>query len=103
MGREGNGSRLDRTIIVYLSDGAETHHSLCYEWPMVILGHGGGRLKSGGRYLQYPDYGIPGHRTMNTMFNTLLHTAGAPRDDFGSLDPTIDVAMHRGPLAEILA
>ena len=100
---EGNGTMLDRTVIVYLSDGAETHHSRCFEWPMVILGDGGGRLKKGGHYLQYPDYGIPGHRTMNTMFNTLLHAAGAPRDDFGSLDPTIDVAMHRGPLAEMLA
>ncbi len=99
---EGNGTMLDRTVIVYLSDGAETHHSRCYEWPMVVLGDAGGRLKRGGRYLQYPDYGVAGHHTMNTMFNTLLHAAGVPQDDFGFLDPTIDEAMHRGPLAEML-
>ncbi len=28
---------LDNTLIVYLSDGAESHHSRCWEWPMVVL------------------------------------------------------------------
>lgn len=100
---EGDGTMLDRTVVVYLSDAAETHHSRCFEWPMVVIGDAGGRLKSGGHYLQYPDYGVPGHRTINTMFNTLLHAAGAPSDNFGSLDPNIDEAMHRGPLQEMLA
>ncbi len=98
---EGNGSMLDRTVIVYLSDGAETHHSRCFEWPMVVLGNGGGRFKPGGRYREYPDYGILGHRTMNTLFNSILHSADIPQDDFGSLDPNIEEAMHRGPLAEL--
>ena len=100
---EGNGTMLDRIVIVYLSDGAETHHSRCFEWPMVVLGNAGGRFKPGGRYLEFPDYGVPGHRTMNTLFNTFLHAAEIPRDDFGSLDPNIDEAMHRGPLADLLA
>ncbi len=97
---EGDGNMLDRTVIVYLSDGAETHHSRCFEWPFVVLGNAGGRLRSG-RYLQYPDYGTDGHRTINALYHTLLHAAGNPQDEFGSFDPNLDEAMHRGPLEQL--
>lgn len=97
---EGDGTMLDRTVIVYLSDGAETHHSRCFEWPMVVLGNAGGRLRAG-RYLQYPDYGTDGHRTINALYHTLLHAADAPQDDFGSFDPNLAKAMHRGPLEQL--
>lgn len=100
---EGDGTMLDRTVIVYLSDGAETHHSRCFEWPFVVIGNAGGRLKSNGRYVQFPNYGRPGHQTINTLFNTLLHAAGTPRDDFGFLDPNLDEEMHRGPIQSLLA
>ncbi|MCX8239189.1 MAG: hypothetical protein OSB05_10255 [Akkermansiaceae bacterium] len=30
---EGNGTILDNTLIVYLSDAAEKHHGSCLEWP----------------------------------------------------------------------
>ncbi|MDF1753385.1 MAG: DUF1552 domain-containing protein [Verrucomicrobiales bacterium] len=99
---EGDGTMLDNTVIVYLSDGAETHHSRCFEWPYVVLGTANGRIKSGGRYLQYSDYGADGHRTINAMHNTLLHAGGVPIDDFGHLDPNLDEAMHHGPLGEML-
>jgi hypothetical protein len=100
---EGDGTMLDRTVIVYLSDGAETHHSRCYEWPFVVIGNAGGRLKTDGRYLQIPNYGRPGHQTINTLFNSLLHAADIPRDDFGFLDPNLDESMHRGPVAGLLS
>lgn len=100
---EGDETMLDNTVVVYLSDGAETHHSRCFEWPYVVLGTANGRIKAGGRYLQYGDYGAAGHRTINAMHNTLLHAGGIARDDFGHLDPNLDEAMHRGPLAEMLA
>ena len=100
---EGNGTMLDHTVVVYLSDAAETHHSRCFEWPMVVLGNAGGRLRTDGRYVVLPDYGRPGHRTINTLYNTLLHAAGAPRDDFGKPDPNLDKAMFAGTLGELLA
>lgn len=100
---EGGGTMLDNTVVVYLSDAAETHHSRCYEWPMVVLGNVNGRLRTDGRYVVLPDYGRPGHRTINTLYNTLLHAAGKPRDDFGKPDPNLDKAMHGGPLTELLA
>jgi hypothetical protein len=100
---EGNGTMLDRTVILYLSDNAETHHSTCFEWPFVLFGGPEARLQPGGRIVHYPDYGKPGHKTINTLYNTLLHASGSPRDDFGRLDPNLDPQMHRGPLSEILA
>lgn len=99
---EGDGTLLDRTVIVYLSDNAETHHSTCYEWPFVLFGGPSAGLQPGGRIVHYPDYGKPGHKTINTLYNTLLHAAGSPRDDFGRLDPNLDPHMHAGPLSEIL-
>ncbi|QDU19777.1 DUF1552 domain-containing protein [Urbifossiella limnaea] len=99
---EGNGTMLDNTVLVYLSDGAESHHSRCWEWPMVVIGDLGGKLKTG-RYVDYPGYGLPGHRTTANLYLTLLHLAGARRDTFGSADPALKDLDQTGPLAELLA
>jgi len=99
---EGDGTMLDNTVIVYLSDGAETHHSLCFEWPFVLIGNANGRLKAG-RYLQFPDYGVNGHRTINAIHETLLHLAGISKGLFGTIAPNLDETMHRGPLEQLLA
>lgn len=99
---EGNGTMLDNTVIVYLSDGAEAHHSRCWEWPMVVIGNMGGKLKAG-RYVDYPGYGHKGHRTTANMYLTLLHLAGVTRDTFGMLDPNLKDIDQTGPLSELLA
>jgi hypothetical protein len=99
---EGNGTMLDNTVIVYLSDGAEGHHSRCWEWPMVVIGDLGGKLKTG-RYVDYPGYGRKGHRTTANLYLTLLHLAGAKRDTFGMPDPALKDLDQTGPLAELLA
>jgi hypothetical protein len=101
---EGDGTMLDNTLIVYLSDAAEKHHGSCVEWPFLLLGGLVDKLgrKAGGRYLQYPGYGKRGHRTIGSLYNTLLYAAGNPRDDFGRLDVNIDTSMQRGPLPEFL-
>lgn len=100
---EGTGTMLDNTVIVYLSDGAEQHHSRCWEWPMLVLGDLGGRLKSRGRLLYYPSLAKPGHRTIANFYTTLLHAAGVPRDHFGLQDPGLKDFDQRGPLHELLA
>lgn len=99
---EGNGTMLDNTVIVYLSDGAEGHHSRCWEWPMVVIGDMGGKLKTG-RYVDYPGYGHKTHRTTANMYLTLLHLAGATRDTFGVPDPNLKDIDQTGPLGELLA
>lgn len=100
---EGNGTMLDRTAIVYLSDSANAHHATCWEWPTLILGNLGGRLKTHGRYLEYPFYGRTGHRTMGCLYATLLHAVGAPRDSFGQPDKALGREFQQGPLGDLLA
>ncbi len=100
---EGDGTMMDNTVIVYLSDAPEEHHSKGFEWPMVVIGNAGGRLKPGGRYLSYPDYGRPGHRTYNGLYNSLLHVAGAEGVNQGEIDKELgEGIIQAGPLPELL-
>lgn len=100
---EGEGTMLDNTLVVYMSDQAEGHHPKCYEWPFILIGDLGGRLKTRGRYLRYPWYGKNGHRTMANLYATFLHAAGAPRDRFGLEDNLLGDLDQDGPLNELLA
>ena len=99
---EGDGTMLDNTLIVYLSDGAEAHHSRCWEWPFVLLGDAGGRLKTG-RYVDYPGYAQLGHRTTASLYTTLLNCAGSKAERFGVADPNLRDLDQTGPLSELLA
>ena len=100
---EGSGTMLDHTCIIYLSDSAESHHSRCFDWPMLVLGDLGGRLKTRGRFLCFPKYAAKGHRTTANFFLTLLEAAGAPRKSFGVADPALKDLDTRGPISELLA
>ncbi len=100
--KEGDGTMLDNTLIVYLSDGAEAHHSRCWEWPMVLLGNIGKQLKTG-RYLDYPGYGHKGHRTTASLYTTLLNLAGSNRESFGMADPALKDLDQTGVLTELLS
>jgi len=99
---EGDGTMMDNTLIVYMSDSAEGHHPRCTEWPFVLIGDLGGRLKLGNRYLRYPWYGKPGHRTMASLYTSLLNAVGDPRQSFGIEDSQIKDLDQSGPLAEIM-
>ena len=102
---EGEGSMLDNTILVYTSDNAAKHHSVGHDWPMVVLGTLGNRLRSNGRYLAYPKYGQSGHKhTICNWFTTLCHLAGVPQDLFGQPDLALGKPKDQsGPLHELLA
>ncbi|MCA9266918.1 MAG: DUF1552 domain-containing protein [Planctomycetales bacterium] len=99
---EGDGTMMDNTLIVYLSDSAEGHHPVCYEWPLVLIGDLGGRLKLGDRYLRYPWYGGVGHRTLANFYLSLLHAVGDRRRTFGIADLALADLDQTGPLAEIM-
>ena len=106
---------LDNTLIVFTSDSAERQHSQGNQWPVVLMGNLGGRLKTG-QLVTYPmqaktvenDYGesreagtgYPTNPTLNRLYCTLLHAAGAPRESFNLSTPGLDTS---GPLAELLA
>lgn len=98
---EGDGTMLDNTLIVYLSDAANEHHTKCDEWPYVIVG-GHPRVKLGGRCLTYADFNNKGHRTVNAIHNTFFHATGRPENNFGFKIPGLDVGVQEGPLSEVL-
>ena len=102
---EGNGSMLDNTLIVYLSDNSDKHHSSAKEWPMFVLGNSGGKLKSNGRYIAYPRYESARHNhTIGNWLTTICHVAGVPQDHFGQPDFALGrLEDQSGPLNELLA
>jgi len=100
---EGNGTMLDNTLIIWMSDSAESHHGTGVQWPMVLVGNLGGKLKTAGRYLQFPSYGSKGHHTMSNFYLSLLHAVGDRRTKFGEPDNNLKDIDTAGPLAEILA
>ena len=97
---EGDGTMMDNTVILYTSDAAETHHSSGNEWPFVLVGNLGGRIKSG-RFIEYPAFGDRGNRSTNALYCSLLHAAGKPQAHFNLEGPTREVDKP-GPLDELL-
>lgn len=100
---EGNGTMLDSTLIVWMSDSAESHHGQGTQWPMVLVGNLGGKLKTAGRFLQFPSYGSKGHRTIANFYLSLLHSVGDKRQKFGDPDLGLKDIDTAGPVAEMLA
>lgn len=97
---EGNGTMLDNTVILYLSDHGEKHHSNCYEWPMVALGNVDGLFKAG-HYVHVPGWGNADHRTIAHLYRSLLKAADLPQDQFGQPDRTLPESIDQtGTLAE---
>jgi hypothetical protein len=101
--KEGNGTVLDNTLIVYMSDYGDSHHPTYLRWPVILIGNLGGKLKTNGRYLEYPRYGVTGHRTLGTLYQGLLHAVGDKREQFNNVDLAISKDATQGPLAEVLA
>ncbi len=100
---EGNGTMLDNTTVIYLSDAAEAHHSRCWEWPFVLIPGKNSGLKRG-RYIEYPGWGADGHREIGNLYTTFLRAAGEHRDYFGVHDTMLTGrATSNGPLPELLA
>ena len=93
-----DGSMLDHTVIVYVSDNGEKHHSNAEEFPVLLVG---GRALGlvGGQTVAYPGMGADAaHRQLSNLWNTLGHLAGADLNDFGSEGPT---RIMEGPLSEL--
>ncbi|MCA9210738.1 MAG: DUF1552 domain-containing protein [Planctomycetales bacterium] len=100
---EGNGSMLDNTLIVFMSDSGDGHHPRLYSWPIVLIGDLGGRLKRGGRYLEFPAYGQNKHATIGSLYATLLQAAGQSCDKFGHDDIKLSDIRQGEPLQDLLA
>ena len=91
---------LDHTVIVYIGDNGEQHHSTASEFPVVLIGGRALGLQTNGRTLVYPGMSSDGHRQLSNLWNTLGYVAGEELDDFGAEGPS---RRALGPLAELLA
>lgn len=111
---EGKGTMLDNTLVVFTSDSANRQHTGGENWPFVLVGNLGGRLKTG-RLINYPmkergtkgDWNYHGsasvsNPTINALYCTLLHAVGAPKDHFNLPGANKDQAEQFGPLKELL-
>ena len=115
--REGTGTMLDNTLLVFMSDSANQQHSWPgANWPFVLVGNLGGRLRTG-QFVGYPvaaqaaggdganqTFGTA-HRTnpvINALYTTLLHAIGQPCDAFNRPASSSEPARTYGPLPEIL-
>ena len=100
---EGDGTMLDNTVIVYLSDAGSQHHTGYQNMPMMVLGNLNGAFKTG-RYLHYPNYNQAGHRVLANFLMSLQHGAGMPVDDYGDRDLGLSETVDQlGPLAELMS
>ena len=101
---EADGTLLDNTAIIYLSDSGNEHHGNLSEWPMLVLGGCGGRLNSVGRYVQFPNYGQQGHQTIGNWYTTLLNANGNPIKHYGNPDLTLQKngVPQSGAIADLI-
>ena len=75
--REGEGSVLDRSMLVYgsgISDGNRHSHK---DLPVILVGRGGGTIR-GGRHIKYES-----QTPMNNLYLSLLDRMGTPIDALG--------------------
>jgi hypothetical protein len=86
-----------------MSDAGDGHHGPGRDWPMVLVGTMGGRLKQPGRWLEFPGYQKAGHKTLQSFYLALLHAVGDKRESFGEPDNDLKDMKIGGPLSEILA
>lgn len=116
--REGDGTMLDNTVLIFMSDGANRQHTHGENWPVVMVGNLGGRLQSG-QVISYPlqaragndddntpygrpAFGDPTNPLINALYCTLLHAVGAPRDTFNRAPGLKEEPAQFGPLKELL-
>lgn len=113
---EDGGTMLDNTLVVFTSDSANRQHTHGENWPFVLLGNLGGRIKTN-QLVVYPiqrdspTYSGTQNRimtaaadnpTINTLYNTLLHAVGAPREHFHLVGADQKNPTLAGPLRELL-
>ncbi len=95
----GGGTMLDHTLIVYVSDNGEQHHSTASDFPVLLIGGRALGVGSHGRTVIYPGVGAGQHRQLSNLWNTLGHLVGRDLNTFGAEGPS---RVAEGPLSELL-
>jgi hypothetical protein len=99
---EGKGTMFDNTMIMYLPENGEAHHSHGSEVPFIILA--GDRVKlnmARRRYIRLPNYDEEGHKTLGNWYTTILNAYGNPIKHYGDFDVSLKVDQE-GAIEEFL-
>jgi hypothetical protein len=91
--QEGDGTAFDNSVMVYMSDNGEAHHSEKRRWPFFVLGNAGGKLNADGRFIRY----APGKNSLADFYLTLSAALGVEAGDFAKGA----TAKVTGPLSEL--
>ena len=75
--RDGPGSLLDHSVIVYGSNMSNSNLHNHFPLPNLVVGRAAGNHK-GGRHLKYPD-----HTPMTNLILSMLDKVGVPMDALG--------------------
>jgi hypothetical protein len=75
--QDGDGSVLDRSLILYGSNMSDSHRHDHFPLPTAVIGGGCGAL-AGGRHQRYPD-----RTPLSNLLLTLLHRANVPVKSIG--------------------
>ncbi len=98
---EGNGTMFDNTIIMYLPENGEKHHSIGTHVPFLILAGDKVKLNIAGRYIQLPGYSSPDHKTLGNFYTTILNAYGNPIKHYGDLDVGLKIDQ-KGPIKQLM-
>ena len=89
---EGKGTMFDNTMIMYLPENGEKHHSNGSEVPFLILA--GDRVKlnmARRRYIRLPNYNEEGHKTLGNWYTTILNAYDNDIEHYGDFDVSLKV------------
>jgi len=89
---EGSGSMFDNTMIMYMPENGEKHHSIGTEVPFLILAGDNVQLSMARRrYIRLPNYNDEGHKTLGNWYTTILNAYGNPIKHYGDFDVSLKV------------
>lgn len=93
---EGNGTLLDNSVIVYVSEMSIGNEHNPRSLPIIVAGGGGGKIRRPGQFIDFaPTTASPG-RSINDLWLTLCQAFGMNLSKFGSPE------FCQGPISEIL-
>jgi hypothetical protein len=89
---EGTGTMFDNTMVMYLPENGETHHSHGTEVPFMIFAGDNVKLSMARRrYIRLPNYNDEGHKTLGNWYTTILNAYGNDIKHYGDFDVALKV------------
>lgn len=74
--KNGEGTMLDNTVIIYLPDNGVGHHARDNDYPLLMIGGENMGLRTGGSTIFFPGYQAGDKRVeLSNLWNTLVHLA----------------------------